>query len=114
MEKDGFTLLENTQGIDKITMRPVVHNKCVIGGDWYTNQLTIVFCPRRYYPDYMQVQEWLMKEVDGKDYNIEDVVSKVYHFLDRIYEPSSLEVTTEVVGCKTHFDVKVEKYYPEY
>ena len=37
--------LENTQSIKLITMKPVAFTKCVIGQDWYRNELEIIFEP---------------------------------------------------------------------
>ena len=100
--------LKNSQGIHCITMEPVAQTMCVLGGDWYSNQLTILFYPGDYYPDYTEVQEWIMESIDGKELNIEDVVNKVYLELKKL-EPRQLRVIDRVRNCKTHFDVTVEK-----
>ena len=51
--------LNNTQDINVITMYPIAVCKCAIGQDWYTNRFTVTFAPGDYYPDYMDVDEWL-------------------------------------------------------
>lgn len=104
-----MTCLKNKQGINKITMMPVAYTKCVIGQDWYRNELEIIFIPADVYPDYMEVNEWIMKEIDGEELNIEDVVAMIYDFLVDEYHPVSVEVKDHIRGCKTHFDVIVEK-----
>lgn len=104
-----MTRLKNEQGINKIIMKPVAYTKCEIGQDWYRNELLIVFEPDGYYPDYMEVNEWVMAEIDGKEYNIEDVVNKIYNFLKTEYKPNGLKVRDNIINCKTHFDVIVEK-----
>lgn len=101
--------LKNTQEITKIIMKPVAFTKCAIGGDWYKNELLIEFVPDEYYPDYMQVNEYVMKEIDGKELNIEDVVNMIYEKIKDEYYPASLKVTDYIKGCKTHFDVEVVK-----
>ena len=104
-----MTKLENKQGITMIIMRPVAYTKCAIGQDWYKNELEIMFEPNDCYPDYMEINEWIMTEIDGKEFNIEDVVDAVYNFLMETYQPNDLRVVDRIIGCKTHFDVVVEK-----
>lgn len=101
--------IKNTQGISKIIMKPVAYTKCVIGQDWYKNELEIIFVPDNYYPDYMDVNKWIMTNIDGKELNIEDVIDRIYNFLIDEYNPESLTVKNSITGCKTHFDVIVEK-----
>ncbi len=100
--------LENTQSIKLITMKPVAFTKCVIGQDWYRNELEIIFEPGEEYPDYIDVNNWIMEQIDGQEMNIEDVVDAVYKFLLN-YNPRFLKVRDYIKGCKTHFDVIVEK-----
>jgi hypothetical protein len=50
-----------------------------------------------------------MKEIDGKELNIEDVVDIIYNMLQSNYKPKSLTVTDYIENCKTHFDVVVTK-----
>lgn len=104
-----MTRIENRQEILTITMKPVAFTKCQIGQDWYKNELEIVFWPDRCYPDYMEVEAWIMENIDGHELNIEDVVEKVYNFLDSEYKPKSLSIVDNVKGNKVHFDVIVEK-----
>lgn len=100
--------IKNTQDITSIVMKPVSINKCEIGQDWYKNELEVEFTPHDKYPDYTEVYEFVMREIDGKELNIEDVVDILYkHLLE--YSPLYLKVTSHVRGCKTHFDVDVSK-----
>ena len=101
--------IDNKQDIKKITMCPTAYTKCVIGQDWYKNELEIEFVPALWYPDYMEVDEWIMKEIDGKELNIEDVVNIIYKKLSLEFYPKELKVTDHIKGCKTHFDVIVTK-----
>ena len=90
-------------------MKPVAFTKCVIGQDWYKNELEITFSPNSCYPDYMEVNSFIMNEIDGKELNIEDVVDKIVGFLSSEYDPFYLKVVDHIRGCKTHFDVDVIK-----
>lgn len=89
-------------------MKPVAYTKCAIGQDWYKNEMEITFLPADCYPDYMEVNQFIMGEVDGQEFNIEDVVQRVYEFLMK-YDPKRLKVEDHIRGCKTHFDVDVIK-----
>lgn len=100
--------IKNIEGITKITMFPVAYTICAIGKDWFKSELEIVFEPGDCYPDYMEVNRFIMEEVDGKEMNIEEVVDRVYEFLDG-YAPRRLVVTDHVKGCRTHFNVDVVK-----
>lgn len=100
--------IKNTQEIASIIMKPTAYTKCRIGQDWYRNELEIDFLPFDSYPDYIEVNSFIMNEIDGHELNIEDVVEKIYNHLLN-YEPMYLKVTDHIRGCKTHFDVDVTK-----
>ncbi len=104
-----MTKIDNFQQIEEIRMYPRAFTKCEIGGDWYENDLEIVMRPSDCYPDYMEVQDWVMKNIDGKTLNIEDVVNDIYEFIDTEYHPYSVNVIDSIKGCKTHFDVIVKR-----
>lgn len=101
--------IENNQKIKEIIMYPETFTICEIGGDFYKNNLEIKFIPDKYYPDYMKVQEWIIKNIDGKKLNIEDVVDSIYNYLIEHYTPKNLKIIDRVTYCKTHFDVTVIK-----
>lgn len=102
--------IPNTEKIDKIVMKPTACVKCAIGQDWYSCQFEAVFVPSVYYPDYMEVERFVMEEIDGKELNIEQAVERLDDFL-REYKPARLCVKCNVKGCKLHFDVEVAKGY---
>lgn len=104
-----MTKIKNTQDIKKIIMKPKAYTVCDIGGDMYKSELTIVFVPDLYYPDYMEIQRWIQENVDGKRLNIEDVVQVIYKLLIDEYDPVHVEITNSIKGCSTHFDVEVIK-----
>lgn len=101
--------IENNQNISEIIMYPTAITKCAIGQDWYQNEFEIHFEPNRCYPDYMEVQAYIMKEVDGQELNIEEAVEKIYDYLTSEYDPYCLKVIDRVHGNKVHFDVCVIK-----
>lgn len=98
--------LENIELIKCIVMKPTACVKCQIGQDWFQCDFEVRFVPDKYYPDYMEVQDFIMQEIDGKELNIEQAVKILYDYLIK-YEPKELIITNHVCGCKTHFDVDV-------
>lgn len=101
-------MIKNNENITRIVMFPTAITLCDIGGDWYNNELSIEFFPKDFYPDYMEVQKWIMNNIDGKRLNIEQVVEQVYNYM-LTYSPQNVHVRDKVTGNKVHFDVIVEK-----
>lgn len=101
--------IENKENVKQITMHPTACTLCQLGQDWFTNNFEIKFEPNKYYPDYMQVEQYISENVDGKELNIEQAGRLVYDFLLQ-YEPNNLIVINHVRNCKTHFDVDVIIY----
>lgn len=104
-----MTHIPNNEGIKSIIMKPTVSTLCAIGQDWFQSQLTITFIPNDCYPDYIEVQKWIMDNIDGKEMNIEHVVKAIYDFLANEYKPKALIIENYVEKCKSHFDVIVNK-----
>lgn len=104
-----YIKLKNKERIDYITMLPTAITKCQIGQDWYKHEFVIDFTPDEYYPDYMQVEKFIMDEIDGKELNIEQAVDILYKFLKETYHPSELKINDHIRGNKVHFDVIVCK-----
>lgn len=100
------TKIENKENVTKIVMKPTAYVKCRIGQDWYKCEFCVTFIPGTGYPDYMQINEFVMKNIDGKELNIEEAARVLYDHLS-IYCPKYLQVRNHIAGCKTHFDVDV-------
>lgn len=98
--------IPNTENVQKIIMHPSACVKCQIGQDWYKINFDACFIPTDCYPDYMEVQKYVMNEIDGKELNIEQATRLLYDFLN-LYKPADLEVTANVSDNKVHFDVEV-------
>lgn len=95
----------NTEKITKIVMHPTACVKCKLGQDWAEHRFDITFVPREYYPDYAEVQDYIMRNIDGKELNIEQAIQNIYIFLTQ-YNPAQIVITDSVSRCKTHFDVE--------
>ena len=98
--------IRNRENVISITMKPTACVKCAIGKDWYNCKFEVIFGPNEFYPDYMEVGDFVRHNIDGKEMNIEEAAKALYDFLLQ-YEPERLAVTAHVSDCKTHFDVDV-------
>lgn len=98
--------IPNKEGVAAITMKPTAYVKCKIGQDWYKCEFEAEFNPNECYPDYMEVNRFVMDNIDGREMNIEEATRVLYEYLLK-YEPHNLNVTNHIRGCKTHFDVDV-------
>lgn len=103
--------LYNQENITQIVMKPFAECLCAIGKDWYHIQFEVTFAPIEYYPDYMQVSEYISKNISGKEMNIETAVDILGTMLKETYNPSELEVKGIVDKVITHFPVEVIKRY---
>lgn len=101
--------IDNSQKIDCIIMKPRIIVKCKLGQDWYTNDLEIYFVPDLYYPDYIEVESYIMRELDGSELNIEEVVAILYDKIMQEFSPKKLRIVDNVCSPKTHFSVSVIK-----
>jgi hypothetical protein len=98
--------IPNIEGVKEIHMRPFAFTKCRIGQDLFLNKLEAVFYPREFYPDYMEVEAFVQKNIEGKEMNIEEAASCLLQFL-KLYDPARVIVFNRVEMCKTHFPVEV-------
>lgn len=101
-----MTKIENRESVYRIVMKPSACVKCRIGQDWYMCKFEVLFIPYESYPDYIEVQEFVMNEIDGKELNIEEAARLLFDYLLK-YKPMGLSVTNHIRDCKTHFDVDV-------
>lgn len=102
-----MTKIFNQEQVTNIIMRPHACVKCQIGQDWYPCEFEVKFEPSDYYPDYMEIEQFVKDEIDGHELNIEQAAKRLYDFLIN-YEPRHLIVINHVQNCKTHFNVDVQ------
>lgn len=103
-----MNIIRNTQKVKCIYMHPKAECKCVLGKDWYHIDFDVIFKPSDYYPDYTEVENFIMNNIDGHALNIEDAIQILYGMLSETFEPNDLTVTAKIKNSKTHFDVEVE------
>lgn len=99
--------IPNKENVTGITMYPQAHTFCRIGQDWFVNRFEVHFLPADFYPDYMEVNSFIQKNIEGKEMNIEEAAKTLYDFLKEEYTPKNIWVIDHVRDCNTHFDVDV-------
>ena len=100
-------MLNNIQGITKIEMHRTVRAFCPLGNDWYCGQIKITFSPDRVIPNYCHVDEFI-SSLDGNSFILEDVVYKVFNYMNTTYKPLALEVSCTAEDA-VHLPVTVTK-----
>ena len=87
---------KNDYQIRRITLYKKIHCYCRLGGDWYTNQLTISFVPNDMIPDYVYIDKAIEDRCERQDLLIEEVIKII---IDIIREQ-----------CPNAYDIKVKSY----
>lgn len=98
--------IPNNERVSEIRMKPMAYTKCQIGQDWFLNKFEAVFIPDKYYPDYMEVEQFISENIEGHEMNIEQAARCLCDFLKK-YEPDNVYVIDHIENCRTHFDVDV-------
>lgn len=99
----------NKQKITSITFKPKAYCYCPLGDDWYTNELEIYIGVGDLFPDYCDIEKYLNGEIRGKSLIIEDVIAKVYEYIETTYKPLYLSVSSHIQDAISHSEVYVTK-----
>lgn len=102
-----MTRLKNSENVQEIIMHPSAYTKCQIGQDWFLNRFEVHFYPDKYYPDYIEVADFIQENIEGKELNIEQAAAILRDFLLSEYNPEKVTVIDHIQECRTHFDVDV-------
>lgn len=117
-------MFKNTQKITKIIFEPkTTHNFCPLGQLYcdelekngspkmlphYTNHFRITFIPGEFVCDYIDVEKWIVANINDKKLIIEDAVTVLYDYVNETYRPRYLKVETYVDDAM-HGAVQVER-----
>ncbi len=96
----------NNEYILKIKMNPSAHVFCPLGQAWYTLNLNIEMLPDGVIPDYVEVQQWINENLDGKTLSIEDAICNCANYFKTEYTPKQINIDA-VVNDAAHFPVIV-------
>lgn len=109
MGKDNS--FDNVYGITKITLYKKVHAYCRLGGDWYTNQLTIRFSPVNEIPDFVYIDKAIEEQCERHDLIIEEVINTIYNIIkDQCPSAAYIHIESYVDdSVPKNMQVKVER-----
>ena len=92
----GVNSFKNINGITKIILSKKVHCYCRLGGDWYTNQISISFKPVFEIPDYIRIDHMIEKRCEQKSLLLEECVDEIYKIIKE--------------ECPSATNIRVESY----
>ena len=98
---------EHTQGLEYVEFDKTISMYCPLGKEPYTAKVTVSFEPAKWMMDYLDMEAYF-KETQGQSFIIEDLVKKVFDYINEEYEPKWLMVNVEATNA-AHFPVKVAK-----
>lgn len=81
---------------------------CPIGKADYTNNFTVTITPKKWIPDYCEIDKFIREQLDGKSLVIEDAACKLKQWLTGEIHPYWVEVESDVTdGVHGHVTVTV-------
>lgn len=101
----GAYMIENKENVLFVEMFPKAKCFCPIGKAWYTNQFHISFYPYEYYIDYLDLENFIEENIEGKALTIESACSVLLSYFKKQNLNSVTVVST--VEDATHFNVRV-------
>lgn len=89
-------MVENSYGIERITIDIEAKCYCPLGKDWYTNKFTVEVCPGKYIPDYCELDAWVNENINGQHMIIERAVEMLHEHVVAMYHPIECHVASYV------------------
>lgn len=95
-------------GVSKIKYTQKCRCFCPIGKADYTNNFTVTITPKKWIPDYCEIDKFIHEQLDGKSLVIEDAACKLKQWLTGKIHPYWVEVESDVTdGVHGHVTVTV-------
>ena len=99
---------KNEYGVSKIKYTQKCRCFCPIGKADYTNNFTVTITPKKWIPDYCEIDKFIREQLDGKSLVIEDAACKLTQWLTGEIHPYWVEVESDVTdGVHGHVTVTV-------
>lgn len=94
------------KGIDKMNFTVPVTVFCPLGPNYYRAVLTVKMELGEVIADFLDLENYFKKELNGKHLTSENLVIEVFNYLDEIYKPMHLSVSSH---SDSHFDIDIIK-----
>lgn len=100
----------NTYGLTKITVNKKIHTYCRLGGDIYTNQITLSFNPGSMVCDYVYLDKAIEDRFEQSDSIIEEVLAGIVEIVkNQCPDASNIHVESYIDdSVPKNMPVKVE------
>lgn len=84
--------IENRYKVRKLIYKACAHVYCPLGKDWGVVDITAEIFPSEYLPDYLDIDEYIKKEIEGSEHITEEVGYMVYDFIVEQIKPAAVYV----------------------
>lgn len=106
MQNINFRSYENEQNITRMEFEVPVVCYCPLGVNYYKPTLLIKIELSNRIIDFLDLEDFFKKELNGEKYTCEDLVGYVFSTMQKIYNPRYLYVCCE---SDSHFKIKTVK-----
>ena len=94
------------KGINKMNFTVPVTVYCPLGSNYYRATISVKMELGEYIVDFLDLEDYFKKELNGKSLTSEDLVIEIFNHLDENYKPMHLSVTSH---SDSHFEIDVIK-----
>ena len=94
------------KGIDKMKFTVPVTPFCPLGPNYYRATINVEMELGEVIVDFLDLEDYFKKELNGKDLTSEDLVVEIYNKLDEVFKPMHLKVSS---SSDSHFAIEVIK-----
>ena len=94
------------KGVNKMSFSVPVTPFCPLGPNYYRAQVDVEIELNNIIVDFLDLEDYFKKELNGKSLTTEDLTIEVFNTLDEIYKPMHLKVTSH---SNSHFDLGITK-----
>ena len=94
------------KGVNKMSFSVPVTPFCPLGPNYYRAQVDVELELNEVIVDFLDLEDYFKKELNGKKLTTEDLTIEVFNTLDKLYKPMHLKVTSH---SNSHFELEITK-----
>lgn len=94
------------KGVNRLDFTVPVTPFCPLGPNYYRAQVTVNMELGDVIVDFLDLEDYFKKELNGKHLTTEDLTIEVFNKLDEVYKPMHLKVTSH---SNSHFELDITK-----
>lgn len=93
-------------GVNRMNISVPVTVFCPLGPNYYRAEVDIEMELNKVIVDFIDLENYFKKELNGKDLTTEELTVEIFNTLDEIYKPIHLKVTSH---SNSHFELSITK-----